>query len=154
MKIPLYEFYNYINEKTLFRGLSFYQKDKVLDLFEIRNENRWEAMLDCEETSLVSFTIEEDYITGCSCECNDDRNHICVHFVAALFYMESDFNLSIFIDFNTQEAEFDYDNVPINELLNVIPHTELIEFVKKECKHKPLLKEQFLNSFWKYIHSI
>lgn len=147
MKIPLSEFEQLIDEKILKRGLSYFKSNAITDFGEI-SVGEYEAVVSGTDEYIVQLTINENTIVEHSCTCPYDMGPVCKHIIAVIFQLQQDelgLNQS---NFKTQKKK-KTKSVPqqIKELLKVIPHEELVEFVQQNSKRDRGFRNFFLASF-------
>jgi len=147
MKIPLNEFEQFIDEKILKRGLSYFKGGAITDFSEISN-GEYEAIVSGMEEYTVQLEISNNTITEHNCDCPYDMGPVCKHVVAVVFHFQQD------------ELELNQPNFTIpkkkktksvsqqvKELLKAISHKELIDFVQENSKKDKKFRNYFLASF-------
>lgn len=147
MKIPLNEFEQFIDEKILKRGLSYFKGGAITDFSEISN-GEYEAIVSGTEEYTVQIEISNNTIVEHNCDCPYDMGPVCKHIVAVIFHLQQD------------ELELNNPSLPkskkkktksvsqqVKELLQAISHKELIEFVQENSKKDKKFRNYFLASF-------
>lgn len=147
MRIPLSTFEQFIEEKILKRGLSYFKGGAIIDFSEISN-GEYEAIVSGTEEYTVQLKISSNIIIEHNCDCPYDMGPVCKHVVAVIFHLQQD------------ELELNKPKTPkprkkktksvyqqVKELLKEIPHKELIEFVQENSKKDKKFRNYFLASF-------
>jgi hypothetical protein len=147
MNIPLNEFEQLIDEKILKRGLSYFKGGAITDFSEI-SSGEYEIIVSGTEEYNVRIKIRNNIITEHNCDCPYDIGAVCKHVVAVIFHLQQD-KLELnepSISKPRKEKEKSVSQ-QIKELLKVISHKELIEFVQENSKRDRKFTNYFLASF-------
>jgi hypothetical protein len=154
MKIPLFEFEQIVDETILKRGLSYFKSGSITDISEI-TAGEYEAIVSGSEDYTVLLKINENIITEHQCDCSYDTGPVCKHIISVIFYLLQD---ELDLDNSkskTSKRSKDIDKIKktksvhqqIKELLKVISHEELVEFLEGNCKKDKKFRNHFLASF-------
>lgn len=147
MKIPLNEFEQLIDERILKRGLAYFKGGAVSDFSEI-SKGVYEAIVFGTEQYMVQLEIKNNIIIEHDCDCPYDMGSVCKHVVAVLFYLQQDvLELYQFNTLNQKKKKTKSVNHQVKDLLKVLSHNELIEFVEENCKKDKKFRNYFLASF-------
>jgi hypothetical protein len=147
MHIPLNEFEQYIDETILKRGLSYFKSDAITDFTEISN-GAYEAIVSGTDEYTVQLEIKNNTLITHHCDCPYDMGPVCKHVVATLFYMQQDV-----LALNQSTTKTPKKNKTksvaqqIKELLKVISHDELMDFITENSKKDKKFRNYFLASF-------
>ncbi len=147
MKIPLNEFEQFIDEKILKRGLSYYKDGAITDFSEI-SSGEYEAIVSGSEEYTIQLEINNNTITYHNCDCPYDMGPVCKHIVAVVFHLQQDeleLNQSNFTIPKKKKTKSVFQQV--KELLKEISHKELIDFVQEKSKKDKKFRNLFLASF-------
>jgi hypothetical protein len=152
MQIPVNEFEEYIEEKILRRGLSYFKNGNVNDVEEI-TPGVYEAVVNGSEDYLVNLTIEKGKIIEYDCSCPYDMGPVCKHIAAVIFHLQED-------KLNLTNEHFDTKSTgknksskrktvteQVNELLKEISHEDLMQFIREKAEENPSFRNLFLISF-------
>ena len=166
MEIPLDQFKQIIDETILNRGLSYYKSGAVENFIKINN-NEYEANVSGSEFYTVHLSIKNQIITTHQCDCPFESGLVCKHIVAVIFHLLKEDKQ---IDPEESKKSSSKNTKPVNQqvqdILNVISHQELKDFVlenavsdKKFRNHvlvsfNHLNKDQSKEFYQKQIHSI
>ena len=147
MKIPLNEFEQLIDEKILKRGLSYFKSDAITDFSQI-STGEYEAIVSGTEEYTVQLEIINNTIVEHRCDCPFDMGPVCKHIVAVIFYLQKD-TLELSQPNFTIPKKKKTISIPqqIRELLKVISHKELVDFVQENSKKDKKFRNSFLASF-------
>ncbi len=147
MKIPLNEFEQLIEEKILKRGLSYFKGDAITDFSEISN-GEYEALVSGTEEYTIQLKVSNNTITEHNCDCPYDMGPICKHIVAVIFHLQQDeLELNQLNISKPKKEKTKSVAQQVKELLKVISHKELIEFVQENSKKDKKFRNYFLASF-------
>lgn len=89
MEISFNEFEQYIEDKILKRGLSYFKNNKVNQPIET-GIGEYEATVEGTEDYTVKLVIKKDMILEHVCNCPYDMGPFCKHVVAVIFYLQQD----------------------------------------------------------------
>lgn len=89
MRIPLDSFEQYIDEKILTRGLSYWKSGHVSSS-ELLEPGKWEFTVYGTEDYIVNLHIINNVVHTYSCTCPYDMGNVCKHVVAVLFELQKD----------------------------------------------------------------
>ncbi|MBN2596578.1 MAG: hypothetical protein JXR82_07295 [Marinifilaceae bacterium] len=89
MEISFNEFEQYIDDKILKRGLSYFKNNKVNQPIET-GIGEYEATVEGTEDYTVKLVIKNDMILEHVCNCPYDMGPFCKHVVAVIFYLQQD----------------------------------------------------------------
>jgi len=89
MEISFNEFEQYIDDKILKRGLSYFKNNKVNQPIET-GIGEYEATVEGTEDYTVKLVIKNDMILEHVCNCPYDWGPFCKHVVAVIFYLQQD----------------------------------------------------------------
>jgi uncharacterized Zn finger protein len=159
MSIPIQKFEQYISEKILKRGLRYYQDGHVVELQEL-SQNHYELHVEGSEDYTVEIELENKHITHCSCTCPYDREAICKHITAAIFYLlevewEEDVT-SVEIEKPSKRAKTAKKGknktakASLQEMLEQISLEELRAFVVENALHSKTFKNVVIAHFAHY----
>lgn len=154
MKIPLFEFEQIVDETILKRGLSYFKSGSITDISEI-TAGEYEAIVSGSEDYTVQLKINENIITEHQCDCPYDMGPVCKHIIAVVFYLLQD---ELDLDNSKSKTSKRSKNIDkikktksvsqqIKELLKIISHEELVEFLEGNCKKDKKFRNHFLASF-------
>lgn len=147
MQIPLTEFEQLIDEKILKRGLDYFKSGAISDFLEIL-PGEYEAMVFGTEEYTVHLKVKNNIITTHHCDCPYDFGPVCKHIVAVIFYLQQDI---LTVDLRTvvenKKKKTKSVSQQIKELLQIISHKELIDFVQENSKKDKEFRNYFLASF-------
>ncbi len=147
MKIPLNEFEQYIDEKILKRGLSYFKGGSIADFLEI-STGEYEAIVSGTEEYTVGLRVSKNIITKHNCDCPYDMGPVCKHIVAVIFLLQHELGLKS--PNNTRKIKKKKTksiSLQVKELLKTISHKELVEFVYENSKQDRIFRNYFLVSF-------
>ena len=147
MRIPLNEFEQLIDEKILKRGLSCFKAGAITDFSEI-STGEYEAIASGTEEYTVQLEISNNTITEYHCDCPYDMGPVCKHVVAVIFHLQQDeLELNQPSISKPKKKKTKSVSQQVKELLKVISHKELIEFVQENSKKDKKFRNYFLASF-------
>jgi len=147
MNIPLNEFEQIIDEKILKRGLSYFKGGAITDFLEI-SSGEYEVIVSGTEEYNVRIKIRNNIITEHNCDCPYDMGAVCKHVVAVIFHLQQDkLELNEPSISKPRKKKAKSVSQQIKELLKVISHKELIEFVQENSKKDRKFRNYFLASF-------
>ena len=147
MRIPLNEFEQLIDEKILKRGLSYFKGGAITDFSEI-STGEYEAIASGTEEYTVQLEISNNTITEYHCDCPYDMGPVCKHVVAVIFHLQQDeLELNQPSISKPKKKKTKSVSQQVKELLKVISHKELIEFVQENSKKDKKFRNYFLASF-------
>jgi hypothetical protein len=150
VKIPLSEFEQFIDERILKRGLSYFRSGTITDFVEV-SSGVYEAKVSGTEEYTVQIEISNHTIVEHNCDCPYDMGPVCKHIVAVIFYLQQDT-----LELNLQPSARSKGNKrkktksvaqQVKELLKIISHNELIDFVEENSKKDKKFRNYFLASF-------
>ncbi|MBZ9729672.1 SWIM zinc finger family protein [Salegentibacter sp. JZCK2] len=146
MLIPFESFENYIEEKILSRGFSYFEDSQVNNLVEIKPGN-YEAQVLGSDEYCVKMVLEEGLIVKHSCDCPYDYGPVCKHMVAVLFAIRETSIKSM----NVNEVSKVKNRKPlyqqVEEVLVKIPDVELRKFIQENCTKNQEFRNTFFASF-------
>ncbi len=151
MKIPLKEFEQHIDETIFKRGFQYYKKGLVQEPVELSN-GEYEAIVEGTEDYTVEITLKNGVVTEHVCTCPYDMGPICKHEVAVMFYLQKDaLDISVTKKKNTKEKSKAAPKMTvaeqINEILKVISHEKLQDYIKEYCVKNASFRQLFLADF-------
>ncbi len=147
MNIPLNQFEQIIDETILKRGLSYVKNGAIADFTE-NSTGEYEATIEGTDEYTVYIKVKNQVITEHQCDCPYDMGPVCKHIVAAIFYLQQDA-----LQLNEPQAKAPRKkktktvSQQIKELLKVISHEELIEFVQENANKDRKFRNYFLTFF-------
>ena len=151
MKIPLKEFEQHIDETIFKRGYQYYKKGLVQEPVEISN-GEYEAIVEGTENYTVELSIKNGVVTEHVCSCPYDMGPVCKHEVAVMFYLQKD-ELDISVSKKkstkgtTKAAPKKTVAEQINDILNVVSHEKLQDYIKEYCEKNVSFRQLFLADF-------
>ncbi|QTD39036.1 hypothetical protein JL193_07245 [Polaribacter batillariae] len=147
MKIPLNEFEQLINEKILHRGLSYFKSNAITDFSEI-SIGEYEAIVSGTDEYIVRLAIKNNTIIEHHCNCPYDSGPVCKHIVAVIFHLQQDeLELNQLNISKPKKKKTKSITQQVKELLKIISHEELIDFVQSNSKKDRKFRNYFLASF-------
>ncbi len=156
MQIPLKEFEQLIDEKILKRGISYFNNDAITDFSEISN-GEYEAIVLGTEEYTVQLKISNNTIIEHNCDCPYDMGPVCKHIVAVIFHLkQNEFELDLRTTAKptgTKKKRTKSVSQQVKELLKVISHEELIDFVQENTKRDRKFRNYFLASYGHLIQN-
>lgn len=151
MEIPIRQFEQYIDEKILARGLSYYKKGYVDEPEEV-SPGFYEAIVQGTENYLVQLTVKNGVITEHVCNCPYDYGPVCKHIAAVIFYMQQE-ELEITPKTPKKGEEKKKQKKrktkadQILELLGKVSHDELKQFIIENTTQNRSFRDLFQSSF-------
>jgi uncharacterized Zn finger protein len=146
MKIPLNEFEHLIDESILKRALAYFKGGAISDFSEISN-GEYEAIVSGTEEYTVQLAIKNNVVIEHNCDCPYDMGPVCKHLVAVIFYLKQH-ELELNQDPSaTPKMKTKSVGQQVKELLKVVSHDELIDFVDQNSKKDKKFRSFFLASF-------
>lgn len=146
MKIPLNEFEHLIDESILKRALAYFKGGAISDFSEISN-GEYEAIVSGTEDYTVQLAIKNNVVIEHKCDCPYDMGSVCKHLVAVIFYLKQH-ELDLNQDSSaTPKLKTKSVGQQVNELLHLVSHNELIDFVDQNSKKDKKFRSFFLASF-------
>ena len=149
MGIPLNYFEDYITEKILDRGLSYYNNGQVHEPVEI-SPGKFEFQVEGTLDYTVQLCITDDMVSEYYCNCPYDMGPVCKHVVAALYKL----NVEIFDSKNepsqkskTTTKKRDNWVEKVDRLLETVSHEELKRFVRRQTEKDLSYRDLFLAHF-------
>lgn len=147
MQIPLNEFEQFIDEKILKRGFSYFKGGAIADFLEISN-GAYEAIVSGTEAYTVQLEVSNNTITEHNCDCPYDMGPVCKHLVAVIFHIQQDeLELNQPSISKPRKKKTKSVSQQIKELLKTISHNELVEFVQENSQKDKKFRNYFLASF-------
>ncbi|MGB4205157.1 MAG: SWIM zinc finger family protein [Bacteroidales bacterium] len=155
MQIPLNQFEQYIDETILKRGLRYFKNGHVHEPEEI-SSGEYEAIVEGTEDYTVQLTLKNGVVTDYDCDCPYDMGPVCKHVAAVLFYLQQD---ELELSKKTKRVKTEQSLKPtkrktiaqqVEELLEIITHDELKQFVHEKALKNELFRSLFLSSFAQY----
>lgn len=152
MQIPLNRFEQCIDEKILERGLRYFKMGHVHQPEEI-SPGHYEALVEGTEEYTVKLTIHNGTVTQHICDCPFDTGPVCKHVAAVLFYLQQD---ELALNDNSKSGRANKTPKPkkgktvaqqVDELLEIITHDELKQFVREKASANAPFRDLFLLSF-------
>lgn len=146
MDIPFNQFEQFISETILARGLSYFKNGYVIEEEET-SPGIHEAVVEGTDNYKVYLKLEKGIITDYNCSCPYDYGPVCKHIAAVLFHLQQD-NLSI--------KKKEKRKIPkkrktkadkVLELLEIVPHNELKQFVFEQTERNRIFRDFLLSSF-------
>ncbi|HUW93719.1 MAG TPA: SWIM zinc finger family protein [Bacteroidales bacterium] len=151
MDIPLPHFEQFINEKILSRGLSYF-KNGLVTSFEELSPGEFEAEVEGTEDYDVRLTVRNNKLTGYSCTCPYDYGTVCKHIVAVLYYLKNE-DAAVKRPDNKKgtpgkpAAKRKTVSEQVDEMLSSLSHDDLKSFIKEQCITYPEFRRSFLSGF-------
>jgi len=147
MNIPLSKFEQLIDEVILKRGLAYFKNGAITDFSEI-SAGEYEAVVSGTEDYTVRIEVKSNEIIEQHCDCPYDMGPVCKHVVAVIFYLlEGELELTQSSPNRPKKIKTKSINQQVKELLKILSHDELIEFVETTCKKNREFRNSFLVSF-------
>lgn len=155
MQIPLDQFEQYIDEKILKRGLSYFQDGCVGEAEEI-SAGVFEATVSGSDNYTVQLEISHNTITDYTCDCPYDDGPVCKHIVAVIFYLQQETLHLSQADTHAGQvknkkkatlAERKTTAQQVKELLNQVPHEDLKAFISERAAADSVFRNSFLSAF-------
>jgi uncharacterized Zn finger protein len=151
MEIPINQFEQFIEEKILARGLSYFRNGHVNEPEEIA-PGLFEAIVEGTENYLVQVKINKGLIEEHVCNCPYDLGPICKHVAAVLFYLQQE-ELEIEprkpkVQGKKKERKKRKTKAEQTvELLEKISHDDLKQFIIDRSMQDRYFRDLFLSSF-------
>lgn len=150
MEIPLNEFEQIIDETILKRGLTYHKMGAVTNCTEVFSGG-YEAKVSGTEEYTVYLKVSKNSIVEHLCDCPYDMGPVCKHIVAVIFYLQQD-QLELEVQTSLKPSRSKRKNTKsvakqIQELLQVVSHEELREFVQEVMAKDKQFKSKFIASF-------
>ncbi len=149
--IPLSGFEQFVDEKLLSRGLSYFRNGQVTS-FEELSPGEFEAEVEGSEVYDVRLTVSKKKITSYLCTCPYDYGTVCKHIVAVLYYMRNEEEKPDKADnrkgtARKPAAKRKTVSEQVDELLGALSHEDLNSFIKEHCLAVPAFRRSFLSGF-------
>lgn len=131
--------------------MSYFKNGYVNEPEEI-TQGLYEAIVEGTEAYTVQVTIKNGIIKKHACSCPFDMGPVCKHVVALVFYLQQD-ALALKKESSTSSSPKKKTKKrktvadQITELLEIISHDELKQFILEKTIQNPLLRNLFLSSF-------
>ena len=150
MQIPLSEFEEHIDTSIKNRGLSYFAAGYVKEPEEI-SSGKFEAVVEGTENYTVELEIKDGFIIDYACNCPYDWGPVCKHIVALIFYLkQAEFGpedkTGVSVGFKKTKKRKTVSE-QVRELLEIVSHDELKEFVYKNTVNNTKFRHIFLSSF-------
>lgn len=127
--------------------MSYFKGNAITDFTEISNE-AYEAIVSGTEEYTVQLKISNNTITEHNCNCPYDVGPVCKHIVAVIFHLQQDeLELNQPSISKPRKKKTKSVSQQVKELLKIISHKELIEFVQENSKKDKKFRNYFLASF-------
>ena len=152
MQIPLENFEQHIDNTILQRGYRYFKNGHVRALEEI-TPGKFQAIVEGTEDYTVTLRIRDGIITEHVCNCPYDMGPVCKHVVAVIFELQQE-------ELGLKKKEASSSRTPrkkpakrktiadkVNELLEVVPHEELKEFVRQIALQDIPFRNTLLTAF-------
>ncbi|MFV0573288.1 MAG: SWIM zinc finger family protein [Xanthomarina gelatinilytica] len=147
MIIPLSEFEQIIDSTILKRGYNYFNTGAVVD-FENPSPGKYSATVLGTEEYTVNLNLKNNTIVDYFCDCPYDYGPVCKHVAAAIFYLHQDlYTMDITPEKQPQKKRVKSDAQQIKELLKVISHNELKQFIQEKSINDRKFKNTFLSEF-------
>ena len=146
MEIPLNEFELHISETILYRGLTYYRNGFVVEPEEL-NPGEYEFTVRGRDDYTVNISLSNGVINDYACDCPYDMGPVCKHVAAVLFYMQED-ELELNKPEKTSQGKKQQSTKDqVDELLKIIPHEELKQFIHQKTGDDRAFLNTFLGFF-------
>lgn len=155
MKIPLYQFEQFIDETILKRGLTYFRTGLVEDPEEL-SPGFFEAIVEGSESYRVTVTIQNETITDHSCTCPYDMGPVCKHIAALLFALQAETlgikkqNKITAVKNSTEKTIKKGRKTVIeqvDEILTKLPPNHIADFIREQCIKDPAFRRLFIARF-------
>lgn len=154
MSFPINQFEEYIDENILERGFSYFNNGRVLQVDEI-SAYVYEAVVQGEQNYTVQLRLENGIIKDSACDYPYDFGPVCKHITAVIFYLQQE---ELKISPKKQKTQSKKKSSKkrktkkdqIIELLNSIPHEQLLQFIVEQTTQNRSLRDVFLLHFSQY----
>jgi hypothetical protein len=151
MEIPLNQFEQYIDEKILNRGISYFENGHVTS-FEELSPGIFEAIVEGTDDYEVSLTILNNNVTEYSCTCPYEYGSVCKHIVAVLYYLQQE---EVGIKQSGKKKKGARKpatkrktvSEQVDEMLGSVSHDDLKTFIKEQCISDLEFRRSFLSGF-------
>jgi uncharacterized Zn finger protein len=147
MRIPIREIEQFIEERILKRGLSYFKSGAISEFSEI-SAGEYEANVFGTDEYTVQLKVSNNILISHSCDCPYDMGEICKHVVAVIFHLQRDElelnNPKITIP---KKEKTKSTSQQVKELLKTISHNDLLEFVQENSTNNKKFQNNFLASF-------
>ena len=148
MKIPLDSFEQCIDETILKRGFQYFKKGLVQEPEELM-PGEYEAIVEGAELYTVNLTIKNDVVTESVCTCPYEMGPVCKHVAAVIFYLHQNepdpaAKLLQKKGGSAKTAKRKPVAQQVDELLGILSHDNLKEYIKDLCIRDSHFRQQFL----------
>lgn len=149
--IPISDFEQFVDEKLLSRGLSYFENGQVTS-FEELSPGEFEAEVAGREDYDVRITVSRKKITSYLCTCPYEHGTVCKHIVAVLYYLRNEEEKHKSADYKKGTAKKPASrrktvSEQVDELLGALSHDDLNSFIKEQCLADPAFRRSFLSGF-------
>lgn len=130
-----------------------YFKNRFVQEPEEKGNGQYEAIVQGSNDYTVLLTIENGTIVEYFCDCPYDMGPVCKHVVAVIFYIQQDeLNLTettkTLKSANKKSSSKNKSvSKQVNEILEIITHQELKQFVRDKVAQNVTFSELFLSTF-------
>jgi len=135
MEFTFEDFSERIDPIIFSRGYDYWEQGRVVEL-EPTGEETWFARVEGTESYLVNLGLEDDGSVFYDCTCPYDAGPVCKHVVAVLLAITD----------GTRERNEDRarpgGNEALRQLLDGVPHGELVEFLMEMARQDPGFADQ------------
>ena len=151
MQIPLSHFEQYIDEKILDRGVTYFKNGHVTSVEEL-SPGEFEAIVEGTEDYEVRLKIQNNNISEYSCTCPYDYGSVCKHIVAVLYYLQNEETVLKQSDKEKKRtrkpaAKRKTVSEQVDEMLASLSQDDLKSFIKEQCITDPAFRRSFLSGF-------
>lgn len=153
MPISLSTFEHDIDEKTLDRGLKYFQRGQVDEPEELE-PGLYEVMVQGTDTYTVHIRVQGDAVTEQRCDCPYDLGDVCKHVAAVLFKLQED---ALDLPVKTEDGKGSGKKKAsatrkptaaqqVDRALAAVPHDELVAYVRALCMDDAGFRQHFLST--------
>ena len=152
MDIKLPNFEQYVDDKILSRGMSYFKNGQVTSCEEL-SPGEFEAVVEGTEDYEVRLTVRRNMLKEFSCTCPYDYGNICKHIVAVLYYLKNEDDALKIPDSRKEPGRKPAAKKgktvaeQVDEMLGSLSHNELKSFLKEQCLNDPAFRRSFLTGF-------
>jgi len=155
MSMQLNKFEEYIDEKILKRGESYFKNGHVGEIEEI-SSGIFKVIVEGSEDYLVELTVENGEVKDFFCDCPYDAGPVCKHVAATLFSLREN-SLKLGMKFSSSSSKKSSRPVKkktveeqVHELLEKVDHDELKQFIMNLSLNDTDFRGLFISSFVHY----
>ncbi|RPI14265.1 MAG: hypothetical protein EHM58_16760 [Ignavibacteriae bacterium] len=150
MQIPVKQFDQFIDDKILERGYSYFKNGHIISFEEI-SAGLYESIVQGEQVYTVNFTIKNDVIVDYECSCPYDLGPVCKHIAASILYLQKD---ELGLKQNKRKSKSQKVikkrktvEDQVNILLDKINIDELKKYIANVCKENTSFRKLFISNF-------